>query len=166
MRKYFFNYIQRFVAHEMYPYLVAFVGFLDMFFLIVPNDLLLVAGVLAAPKRWYKSAFIVTIGSTLGAWALAFALLAGKSVILKVPVLEHSHWWLDARIYFQHYGAWALFLGAAVPIPVQPFIAAAIFSNFQAAQIAFFVCMGRLVKYFSLGLIASRFPKLLVYLKI
>ncbi|MGZ3712065.1 MAG: YqaA family protein [Bdellovibrionota bacterium] len=161
MKQKLIGYVRSFMSSPRYPFLVALVGFLDMFLLIVPNDLLLVSGVLANPKRWRSSAFIVTLGSTFGVWALALFLLAGYSTFLGTPLQEHSPIWIETQRNFRIYGDWAILLGAAAPVPVQIFVIAAVWAKIPVGKIVLLVFAGRLIKYFTLAFMASRFPHLL-----
>ena len=153
-------YLQRFITHRRYPYLVAMVGFLDMFLFVVPNDLLMISEAVASPKRWRFSVVIVALGSAAGASALAFVLKEGHSAFLYfVPSTLTPEWWSSSRFYFQKYGAWALFISAAAPVPVQPFVAGAVFSNLELTRLFLVVLAGRLIKYTALANLARIFPK-------
>lgn len=159
MRARIFQYLQRFLRHRRFPYLVALVGFADMFLFIVPNDLLMLSEAAASPGRRKSSVLIVSTGSALGAMALAYAFREGASVLLALhPGAGAPLWWASAREAFERYGDWALFFAALAPIPVQPFVAGALFTRLGLPWIFALVLVGRLVKYSLLAFVPSLVP--------
>jgi membrane protein YqaA with SNARE-associated domain len=159
MRAYLLQYAQRFLRDRKFPYLVALVGFADMFVFVVPNDLLLVAEATTSPHRRRSSVAIVSLGSALGAVALAFALKEGISTLLYFnPQTAIPGWWASATSHFERNGSWELFLSALSPIPVQPFVAGAIISHFTLLHIFGAVLAGRIVKYSALAYLTALLP--------
>lgn len=140
-----------------YPLLVSFLAFADAFVLTLPTDGFLVAAVMANKKRWCTIALVVSLGSTLGAWLLALLFLWQRPWLeAHLPVL--SSLGLDSTSFPRAYGDLALFFGAVGPIPMHPFVLLAALSGFSLARIAFWVFVGRLVKYLFLAWVARGLP--------
>ncbi len=66
-----FQKIQKYGDSWWYAPIVGLLAALDSFVVIVPTDGLLVGASVLSPKLWVYNAILVTLGSTLGAVALA-----------------------------------------------------------------------------------------------
>lgn len=68
------------------PYALFAIAFIESSFFPVPPDVLLIAMVVAERKKWFRNAFICTVGSVLGALlgyaiGLSFYAVIGKSIV-------------------------------------------------------------------------------------
>lgn len=153
---------QRYMQKPWYPVLVGFLVAVDIFILISPNDVLLVSAVLAQPKRWFGISVLISIACIIGVAAFCAILLHDPDYIrASFPSVFQSSIWSDTSRFLQHYGIFALFLGAAGPFPQQPFVVVAALSGMKLPTLLLSVFTGRLVKYLFLAWIASHSPKLL-----
>jgi membrane protein YqaA with SNARE-associated domain len=151
----------KFARNPRFPWLVAACGFADMFLFIVPNDLLMMAEAAISPRRRFSSVILVATGSAFGAASFAYALRGGVRLVSATP--PSGAWWSNVEIFLKSSGGWALFLGAAAPIPVQPFIGAALISEISLFHIFLFVLGGRILKYSVLALIPTLLPNRFQY---
>lgn len=68
------------------PYALFAIAFIESSFFPIPPDVLLIAMVVAERKKWFRNAFICTVGSVLGALlgyaiGLSFYAAIGKSIV-------------------------------------------------------------------------------------
>lgn len=157
---YLFLRLLRFARKEWFPWVISALGFCDMFLLVVPNDLLVISEAAISPERRRSSVLIVAVGSALGALCLALAIREGFTLLAhEQPGDAGAHWLGPTKDLLHTYGSWALFLAAASPIPVQPFVAAALVSGITPSTQFLFVLGGRLVKYSVLALLPTLLPE-------
>jgi membrane protein YqaA with SNARE-associated domain len=158
--------LQSFADRPWYLPLIALLGGLDLFILIVPTDGLLISYVMLRPKHWVRAFIALSIGCTLGAWALAFLIQSGSS-FFDYQSLHHrigADTWMWIDNFVDNRGALALGILALLPLPQFPGIVVAALAELPLTEIFFAVLAGRVIKFavFSYG--ASHAPKLLLKL--
>ncbi len=67
-----FSRLQGYAKRYWYPPLFAVLAALDAFLVVIPTDGLLVSSSLAVPRRWVLHGFCAALGSTIGAFILAY----------------------------------------------------------------------------------------------
>lgn len=155
--------LQRYAKRWWYAPLLGSLAAADSFIIVVPTDGLLVSGVLLAPRRWLYTAVMVALGSTVGAWLLAYALeIHGLPFLLKiVPEVQQTKAWLWSDQLMDQWGLWALFLVSLSPLMQHPAVALAALAGMPLSEIFFTMLAGRGIKYFALAWVTSHAPNLL-----
>lgn len=126
-----------------------------------PATAVVVPAALLAPHRWRRIAIMSALGSALAAALLviAFHNLGWEYVYERFPQLATNATWHRVMGWTADYGAAALFLIAASPLPQTP---ALIFFGIARHDIlSVFVAMlaGKLIKYGVFAWLATRFPE-------
>lgn len=155
--------LQRFAERIWYPPFIGLLAGLDNFILIIPNDGILISSCILTPKRWLALAINVSIGSTLGAMALAVLVeYHGLPWLLEVyPGIDQSSTWLWAEGLFAHYGLLFVFLVAASPLMQQPSVLLAALAKTNLLTLAAIIFAGRTIKFLIMAYIGSHAPYLL-----
>lgn len=156
--------LEKFTDRWWYMPAVGGLAFLDFFIGIVPTDGLLISSVMLQPKRWLRAAFFVTIGSALGAVAVAAAVHAlGTSIVdwALGPEVWESAGWVKAQQLLDDHGVWALFLMAVGPLPLVPFAILAGVGGMPLAEIFVSSLVGRAIKYVVFSWVSAKAPHLL-----
>lgn len=108
------------------PWYLAGLSFAESSFFPVPPDVMLAPMSLAQPKRAWNFALITTVASVLGG---VFGYVIGYFAFESIePWLRDSHYWdgyLKARVWFDEWGFWAVFVAGFSPIPYKVFTIAA-----------------------------------------
>jgi membrane protein YqaA with SNARE-associated domain len=158
--------IKNFADRSWYAPLIGVFAGADQFIVIIPIEWLLIPGVLMRPRRWLSSGLWVATGCALGALALAaVAKFYGLDLLAQwAPSVVHSKGWGHATHYLEDYGAVALFLIAASPIPQQPAVALAGLTKIALPKVFVAVWLGRAIKYCFVAWLASHAPGLLAKL--
>lgn len=161
--KHWFQTLQKYGDSIWYAPLVSVLAALDSFIIIVPTDGLLVGASILGPRRWIYNAVVITIGSTLGAVALAALIQQhGLPFLLNiVPGVDQSHVWHWTDEAMDKWGAIALFLFALSPLMQHPAVALAALSGMSLSQMLWIIFAGRILKYLGLSWISSHAPRLL-----
>lgn len=157
------DHLQSWVDHELYPQIVGFMAFADMFVFFIPTDGLLITSVAAHPRRAIALTLWTSIGSTLGAVLLAeLTSTHGMSLIETFfPTLPQHENWLWGQHLLETHGAWTLALIAALPLVPHPIILLAGLAKISLTKIFFAVLLGRILKYGTYSALASFAPHLL-----
>src|SRR5690348_12222198 len=94
-----FQNLKKFAGNTWFPILVALLAGLDAFVLVVPIEPLMIPAILAHRKRWFLIPVWISIGSALGAIALAeFIRLYGTPFVHHwMPDLMNSDTWTQAQ---------------------------------------------------------------------
>jgi membrane protein YqaA with SNARE-associated domain len=155
--------LQTFVDRVWYAPLIGGLAGADNFVIVVPTDGILVSSTMLKPKRWLLLAACVTVGSTLGAVALAACVeILGLPWILQLyPGLEQTMTWNWTANFFDRYGLAVVFLVAVSPSFQQPAIVLAGLANTPLLTLAAVVFVGRLIKYLLMAYLASHAPHVL-----
>lgn len=146
-----------------YTPLISLLAAADAFVVVIPTDGLLVSACLLNPRRWIYTVFLVTLGSTIGAWALAAILENhGLPFLLQIfPGIDQTSAWVWSDKMMDQWGSIALFLVALSPLTQHPAVALAALAGMPLWDIFLLVFAGRLIKYAIWGWIATHTPKLL-----
>ncbi len=157
------RHLQKHARRWWYSPLVAFLAFLDHFTIVIPTDGLLVSAVLLNPKRWFSTMLVVTLGSSLGALALA-ALIEwhGLPLLLKIsPGIDGTWMWSWTNEFMDEYGMLAVFAVAISPFMQHPAVALAALAEVPLMKIFGVILLGRTIKYGAVCWVASHMPHLL-----
>jgi membrane protein YqaA with SNARE-associated domain len=146
----------RFTASQhawWFPFALATVVAFDAFVVVLPGDVVVSLAVLSNPRRWFRIAWVSSVGSTLGSFALYLLIHHfGKRA------LDHltssglgSPRWENARGFFRHYGLFSLTLGSILPGGTWPPVVMAGLSDDRWALVLGLLLLGRLTRYTVLG---------------
>lgn len=152
----------RFAARPWYPAMIAFLAAIDLFIVVVPTDIFLVSAVLGQPRRWIAIALTVALGSTVGATLVTLLIHYESDLIMQAfPALFQSTHWGNVEKYIQSYGIYAIFFGAAGPLPLQPFVIVGALSKMPVLELALAMFTGRAAKFLLISWCTSHAPKFL-----
>ena len=159
----FFQGLTRHVQHPLYDFLLAFVGAADNWIVIVPTDGLLISSSILAPKKWWKFASFMALGSTLGALSLAWATQTyGQDLVVQMfPGLMESRFYVKVENFFTVYGLWVVFVVAITPLFQQPTLILASLAHTELWKLAVVIGTGRWAKFLFMAFIGTYFPGLL-----
>ena len=149
--------VMRWSRHRHVEWYLGAMSFAESSFFPIPVDVLLAPMCLAKPDRSWRYALNASLFSVLGGVAgYAIGYLAFEAI---EPWLMESHYWdayETARLWFDKYGVWTVFVAGFSPIPYKVFtiaagVAALTFPGFFIASLVgrsarFFLVAG-LVKY-------------------
>lgn len=126
-----------------------------------PTTAVVVPAALLAPHRWRQISALTALGSALAATLLVigFHNLGWEQIYERFPQLATHVIWRRVMDWAADYGAVALFLVAASPLPQTP---ALIFFGIARLDIfSVFIAMlaGKLIKYGLFAWLATRFPE-------
>lgn len=151
-----------------FPPLLGLLAGLDNFLFVIPTDGLLIAAVIAAPKRALAMVLWCAAGSVGGAYAFAEAVYQFGPQVLDWVLgdsLQTSSAWKWSQEWFSQYGTWAVFGIAALPLIHHPILSMAILAKVPSQSIAGAMLAGRLLKYSLMAIVAVRAPELLKKIK-
>ncbi len=155
--------LETFADRLWYAPLIGILAALDNFIIIIPNDGILVASSMLIPKRWVLFAVSITIGSTIGAMALSYAVKAGGLpwVLHYYPDIDNSFMWTWTSNFFDKYGLLVVFAVALSPIMQQPVIILSALAKTPYLELAIVIFVGRLIKFLIMSYLGSHSPQLL-----
>ena len=155
--------LQLYTDRIWYAPLIGLLAALDNLLIIIPTDGILVSSTMLRTKSWILFAVSISVGSTLGAMALAAVVeLKGLPWILEVyPGLDESLSWTWTMQFFEKYGMFLVFFVAATPLMQHPAVILASLANTPLMKLAIVILSGRMLKYLIMGYIASHAPRLL-----
>ncbi len=135
----------------------------DNFLLVVPTDGILVSSTILAPRKWWRFALAIGLGSTLGAVLLAAAIeLYGIGLLDSVfPDLDQSQTYQITQKFFIQYGLFVVFLVAISPFFQQPAVILAALANTPLLELGVVIFVGRILKFLLIAYIGSHAPRLL-----
>lgn len=147
-----------------YPVLIGFLAAIDSFIVIIPTDGILISSVLLQPKRWIRFATAVTVGSTIGALALAAVIKhQGLPLIQNYwPELMTTKSWIWTELLFDQYGLFVVFGVAATPLMQHPAIILSALAGESLLALTAVILLGRSFKYLFLGWVAAKAPQYLM----
>lgn len=154
------HWMLHYTSRPWYTGLVSLLAGLDLFILAVPTDALAITAVFGKPKLWLATALTVAIGSTIGCLVLAqFIHIYGNSILELLHIeIGTSGVWLQAKNWIEDYGVWAIFLFAVGPLPLQPAIVLAAFTDMTLQDLGLSCFIGRSFKFIFLCWVASHAP--------
>jgi membrane protein YqaA with SNARE-associated domain len=155
--------LQTYADRLWYPPLIAFLAALDNIVIVIPNDGILISSSMLTPKRWFWLALSVTIGSTIGAMALATLIeIQGLPWLLDFyPGVDQTDTWRVTNDFFQVYGLIIVFIVAASPLMQQPAVILASLADTPLPKLAAVVFVGRFIKFLIMAYVGSHAPRLL-----
>lgn len=155
--------LQRYTDRFWYPPLIGFLAALDNLVIIIPNDGILISSSMLKPKRWFILALSVTVGSTLGALALAALVeLQGLPWILDLyPGVSETKSWTLSMEFFEEYGLLLVFAVAITPLMQQPAVILASLANTPLIELAAVIFVGRFIKFLAMAYLGSHAPRVL-----
>lgn len=147
-----------------FPWAVAALHAADVFILVVPNDVLLVAAVLAHRQRWAAIAVLQTAGCLLGCAALcAVALYDPHGLKHMYPSVFESDSWQQTEELMHEHGLWAALVLGSV-FPVHPFLFVGALSGVSVPGLLASLTAGRLVRNLAVCFLAVRATEARVWL--
>lgn len=155
--------LQLYTDRIWYAPFIGLLAALDNLVVVIPTDGILVSSTMLRAKRWVLFAVSISVGSTLGAMALAAVVeLKGLPWILEVyPGLDETTSWIWSIQFFEKYGLLLVFFVAATPLMQHPAVILASLANTPLMKLALVILSGRLLKYLIMAYIASHAPRLL-----
>jgi membrane protein YqaA with SNARE-associated domain len=155
--------LQKYADHWWYAPLMGLLAGADLFLVVIPTDGLLISAVMLAPRRWIYTAFMVTLGSSLGTLALGYLLQQhGLPLLLNiVPGIDQSSAWVWTKSLMDSWGPWAVFVVALSPLMQHPAVALAALAGMTLLNLFALVFAGRILKYLMLSYIATHAPAML-----
>lgn len=158
-----FTVLQKYADRWWYAPAIGLLAGADLFLVVIPTDGLLISAVMLAPRRWIYTAFMVTIGSTLGTLLLGHLLqVHGLPLLLNIsPGIEQSSMWIWTNNLMDSWGTWAVFLIALSPLMQHPAVALAAMAGMTLTTLGLMVFSGRIIKYLFLAYLATHAPGML-----
>ncbi len=152
--------LTRRARHPAFPQWVAGAAFAATLSMTVPFASLLIIAVLLSPTRWWPIAVWSSVGAAAGAGLLylAFHHLGWARLFELYPDVVASRAWADAIRWLTAYGVAALFVIAALPLPITPALMFAGISRLPVAEVLIALSLGKLVKYSAYAWFTSAFP--------
>jgi membrane protein YqaA with SNARE-associated domain len=152
--------VVRSADRRAYPAAIGAAAFGATLSMTVPFATVLVAAVLAAPKRWRALAVWSSIGTGLAGLVLylAFHHLGWVQFAERYPEIATSRAWLQAAAWLSEWGLYALFAIAALPLPQTPAVAFAALASLSPSGVFAALLLGKLVKYAVYAWATARFP--------
>lgn len=143
-----------------YPFVVGVVAFVLTLSMSVPFGSALVFAVLLRRDRWRAITLWSASGSSVGGLLLylVFHHLGWNQLVAWYPDIAASRSWRDATTWLTRYGAWALFVIAATPLPQTPALAFAAIARMPALEVLAALLIGKLFKYGIYAWLVARFP--------
>ena len=127
------------------------IAFAESSFFPIPPDVLLIAIVAAAPRKWWKAAAVCTLGSVTGAM-LGYAIGYGFMATLGQPIVDfyhaQDHWDRVVDLYTGVWGVWFLAGAAFTPIPYKVATIAAGATHMPFAPFLLVSALGRGARFF------------------
>lgn len=155
--------LEQYADRIWYPPLIGILAALDNLVIIIPNDGILVASSMLAPKRWAIFAICISIGSTVG--AVALSLLTehqGLPWILEFfPGIDQTRTWMWTESFFDKYGLYVVFVVGLSPIMQQPIIILSALAHTPLGEQTAIFFAGRFIKFNLMAYLGSHSPKLL-----
>lgn len=143
------------------PYALFVIAFMESSFFPIPPDVLLIPMVIAERKKWFRTAFICTMGSVCGAILGFFIGLflfdsIGNSIInfygLQNEVdIVRQNYQTNAPLY--------IFTAAFTPIPFKVFTIAAGLFKLSLLTLLTFSLLGRAGRFFTVAFLLGKFGK-------
>ncbi|RZA09569.1 MAG: hypothetical protein EOP11_01265 [Proteobacteria bacterium] len=154
------RFVEGYANRWWYSPLIAVLAAADSFVIVIPTDGLLVSASMLAPRRWISTAFLVSLGSSLGALGLAMVLRhQGLPWLLHFqPGIDQSAAWGYADQLMDSWGSWAIFAISLTPIMQQPVVVLAALAGRPNFEIFAAAMAGRVIKYLALAYLGTHAP--------
>lgn len=153
--------LERATGSRGYPFVVGIVAFVLTLSMSVPFASVLVFAVLLRRERWRAITLYSALGSSIGGLLLylVFHHLGWNQLVAWYPDIAASRSWRDATTWVTRYGAWALFVIAATPLPQTPALAFAAITRLPVPEVLIALLTGKLIKYGVYAWLVARFPE-------
>jgi membrane protein YqaA with SNARE-associated domain len=114
--------VMKWAEHRYAPYYLAGLSFAESSFFPIPPDVMLMPMSLAKTRQAWWFALLTTVASTLGG-VLGYLIGAFAFDMVEPLIKELGYWqrYLDARVWFDEWGIWVVFLAGFSPIPYKIF---------------------------------------------
>jgi len=136
------------------------IAFAESSFFPVPPDVLLIAVVAAAQRRWFRAASLCTMGSVTGAllgYAIGYAFMATAGQSIVDFYHAQRHWDRVVELYNGEWGIWFLAGAAFTPIPYKVATIAAGATHMPVVPFALVSVVGRGARFFLVAAILRIF---------
>ncbi len=155
--------LQKFADRIWYPPFIGLLAAIDNVVLFIPSDGILVSSSMLTPKRWFALALNVTIGSTIGAIALAHFVEAKglEWVLTTYPGINETKTWTLTKYFFEKHGILFVFAVAISPIIQMPAVILAGLAETPLLLLGGVIFVGRFCKYLVMSYVGTHAPKLL-----
>jgi hypothetical protein len=132
-----------------FPFIVGLMAVVSSGTALFPFMPVLVMAAALAPSRWRAIYAASVFGAATGAGLLAAAIqFAGESLVAGgLPKVDTLPQWLEAAPLIRSYGAYALTIVAALPVPQVPVLLALALAKTSPLTIAAAVLVGKAIKY-------------------
>jgi membrane protein YqaA with SNARE-associated domain len=137
-----------------------FIAFAESSFFPVPPDVLLIAVVAAAPRKWLRAAVVCTLGSVSGAllgYAIGFGFMATAGQAIVDFYHAQRQWDRVVELYTGAWGVWFLGAAAFTPIPYKVATIAAGATHMPFAPFVLVSFLGRGGRFFLVAAILRVF---------
>ncbi len=133
----------------------------------VPVEWIVLAATLLIRERWVAIALFASLGSALASLALylAFHHFGWALLLSYYPDIAATKAWNEVTVWLGSYGAVALFVLMALPIPVPklPALAFAGIYRLPVMEVLIAILAGKLIKYSAYAFAAAYFPRRLAF---
>ncbi len=142
--------------HRRAPWYLAGLSFAESAFFPVPPDVMLAPMAMAEPQKAWRLALLTTVFSVLGGMlGYGIGYFAMEMVTPWIHQLGYWEAYNTARLWFQRWGFWAVFLAGFSPIPYKVFTIAAGAMAMNPVLFLFASLIGRGGRFFLVaGLVA------------
>lgn len=145
------------------------IAFLESSVFPIPPDVLLIAVVASAPRRWLTAAALCTLGSVTGA-LLGYAIGYGFMATLGQAIVDfyqaQRHWDRVVELYNGRWGIWFLAAAAFTPIPYKVATIAAGATHMALLPFVLVSILGRGARFFIVSAILRVFgPRVRAHLE-
>lgn len=132
-----------------FPFIVGLIAVVSSGTALFPFMPVLVMAAALAPSRWRSIYAAAVLGAATGAGLLAATIqFAGEGLAaFGIPEVGASPRWLEAAPLIRRYGAYALAIVAALPVPQVPVLLALALAKTSPLTIAVAVLVGKAIKY-------------------
>lgn len=155
--------LRRFTNRIWFAPFLLLLAILDVLFVVIPTDGLLISSSMVLKKKWMRFGLSVAIGSAVGALILVQAVdHYGLEKILEFyPGVNETNIWKWTLSFFNDYGLLVVFLIGITPFSQQPVLAIAALSDIAFLPMAAAILISRIIKFSIMAYIASHTPRLL-----
>lgn len=140
--------------HPAGTWALFFIAFAESSFFPIPPDVLLMALVFGARKKWAKYALVCTAGSVIGGifgWFIGWGL--AESVAQPLLNLFDPGGEVQAQIqlWYAEYGFWGILIAAITPIPYKVFTVASGLFHYSLPLLIVASIVGRGLRFFAVA---------------
>ena len=157
-----YNKVMSWSKHPHAVYYLGGLSFAESSFFPIPPDVMLAPMSVARPDRAWWFALVTTVTSVLGG---IFGYLIGAFAFEFIePMLQSSSYWPKfetARMWFDKWGVWVIFVAGFLPIPYKLFTVTAGLLSLAIVPFVIASFVGRVARFFLVaGLLKTLGPKL------